>query len=232
MAVDTVTTGNTYTADPNIDTNNQDNTLVVGAIDACRLVAMPALDATTSVVIHIIVKDAPNAVFLDARLNLRDTAGALISTTLADITAANGTPFTDASQDDPGGTLFQPVGFINLPVDPATVGTLGGTSTGGTHTTPTTANSDPDGGALNSASAFSSTTWSGTRTFHLAVDHPHVGTDRQRHPVHRCKPAGLRRRHHFSAGRIHQPPGRSRHRRHPRWYHNRRQPRVSHDRQQ
>src|SRR3989304_1420610 len=69
MAVDTVTTGNTYTADPDLDTNNQDNTLVVGAIDACRLVAMPTLGGIgTSVGIQVVVKNAPNAIFLDARL--------------------------------------------------------------------------------------------------------------------------------------------------------------------
>ena len=179
MAVDTVTTGNTYTADPNTDTNNQDNSIVVGTIDECRTVAMPATN--TTVTIHVLLKNAPDVVYDDIRLNLRDTSqsGALLSTSVAIVTAANATPFSDFSQDTDGdGTpdLNQAVGFLNLPVEPDTVGTLGGTTTGGSHRGVTVANN-----GLSTASAFHIATYnpgaSSNRTFHVSPDHPHLGTE-------------------------------------------------------
>ena len=173
MAVDTIATGGEYTADPNGDFNNQDNKTEVGTVDECRTVPMPA--TSTTVTIHVIVKDAPDVVSYGIRLNLRDSSGALLATTVAKVTAANATPFSDYTQDTDGDgvpDLNQAVGLLNLPVDPDTVGTLGGITPGGAHRTVTVA----DSGA-NTSSFRHSADYDGPRTFHVSADHPHNGSE-------------------------------------------------------
>lgn len=191
MAVDTDTNGNTYTANPSApaDTNNQDNTIITGTVQFCSLLALPTLGTTATRLVDILLLDSPNTVATDVRLSLRDSDGALISPNFAEIVSFNARPFSDNTQDtdldgDPppasGGTgtdAAQPVGFLNLPVDPATVGSMAPGSQGGLHRDVSLFTNPASPMPANTVSAFASATYVGERTFHVSADHPHFGTE-------------------------------------------------------
>jgi len=101
FAVDVNTAGNVYTADPNADGNFSDNSLAVEVADFCIQVASPGPSP-----IDIVARNMGQATAYDVRLNFDPS--------LAAVAAVNHTPFAD-----PQGVA---VGFLNLPVDPSSLG--------------------------------------------------------------------------------------------------------------
>jgi len=98
--IDTTTSDNVYVADPDGDGLTADNTLSVGQVDSCTSIVVGAFPRTVPV--DVVGRNMPDTIAVQFRV--------YYDPDLVTFSTANYTPFSDG---------FLNVGFLNLPMDPA-----------------------------------------------------------------------------------------------------------------